>query len=249
MFNGLIAKSVIRDNIHILIPNNKIDDNILILISHGSGGLGSAEYNAAEYFLSKGYRVGFLDYFSKYNISNLWWSGHATDRDCHTVSFNDMLTNITFPNDKIVHIGFSLGGFFGIINADKFYKNYCFYPGIIAFTDKMLNADYKNTTVFQAEFDNWCYYDPFGSYCKFPPTSIIIKNTFHGFMIPDKDYSVEIAIYNFPKKVISDEEFKSIMPNHDVLGKKYGYTNRTIRLKYDKESCIMCLAQIYKEIT
>ena len=43
MFNDLISKFEIRDSILILIPHEVVDDELLILISHGSGGPGEAE--------------------------------------------------------------------------------------------------------------------------------------------------------------------------------------------------------------
>ena len=42
-------------------PQFYTQDDILVLISHGSGGVGAAEYNCARYFLQHGYRVGLLD--------------------------------------------------------------------------------------------------------------------------------------------------------------------------------------------
>ena len=248
MFNGLIAKSVIRDNIHILIPNDLIDNDKLVLISHGSGGLGTAEYTTAEYFLSHGYRVGLLDYFSKYNINNLWWNYEERFRDNHSISFETMLTDFVLPTQyKIVHIGFSLGGFLGIINSEKFYKNYCFYPGIVGFNEHLVNKDYSNTTVFIANKDEWCDYSGFESNCLMPPNRVNI-DAYHGFMIPDKDKIISVAKYNTPKTKISNTEFYNLKPCHSWLEMNYGYEPKNIRLLYNKNECILCLSQILDEL-
>lgn len=248
MFRCLISKSVILDNIHILIPKNLINNEQLILISHGSSGIGAAEYSTAEFFLSKGYRVGLLDYFSKHNISNLWWNYQERFRDNYNVSFYEMLTDIVFPNEKIVHIGFSLGGFLGILNAEKFYKNFCFYPGIIGYTVSITQSNYNNTTVFNATQDEWCNsYKEFESLCNIPPKRIDI-DAYHGFMIPDKDKEIPIAKYKLPNNTMTVIDFCNLKPCHVWLSSKYGYDSKIIRLQHNKEFAIMCLNQIYKEI-
>ena len=144
MFSGLISKSVIRDNMLILMPQFYTQDDILVLISHGSGGIGAAEYNCARYFLQHGYRVGLLDYFSKWNIPKLFWNYQPNRQDDYYVTFDTILTKVELPDEKIVHIGFSLGGYFGILNNQKFYKNFCFYPGILGLHD---DKNYDNTTL------------------------------------------------------------------------------------------------------
>jgi hypothetical protein len=248
MFNNLISKSVIRDNIHILIPKNLINIDILILISHGSGGIGAAEYNISEHFLKAGYQVGLLDYFAKHKIENLWWNYEERFRDDHRVSFETMLTDIVFPHKyKIVHIGFSLGGFLGILNSEKFIKNYCFYPGIIGFTQEHISKDYSNTTVYVSKKDEWCDYEPFEKNCTMPPKKII-KDTFHGYMIPNKDTEIPIAKYNLPNKIISKTEFYNMKPCHRWLAHNYGYKEKIIRLQYDKESCIISVNEILEDI-
>lgn len=220
----------------------------MILISHGSGGVGLAELNTAEYFLSKGYTVGILDYFSKWKISNLWWNYEEKFRDNYDVTFKEILLNHNFLFDrKIIHIGFSLGGFLGILNSRHFYKNFCFYPGIIGFTKGIVSNDYSNTTIFNANYDVWCDSQCFVSYCNNPPT-VFNLDSFHGFMIPNKDKLITIAKYNLPKAIILENEFNQLKPNHKWLSSKYKYTPQQIRLKYDKKSCIICLNYIEKEI-
>lgn len=248
MFKGLILKSVIRDNIHLLIPKVAEDKDIMIIISHGSGGIGLAEYNTANYFLSKGYTIGILDYFSKWSISTLRWNYEEKFRDNFNVTFKKMLLAHNFLFDKkVVHIGFSLGGFLGILNSKYFFKNFCFYPGIVGFTENIINQDYTNTTIFNAVLDRWCSSKEFISLCSSPP-SVINVNAYHGFMIPGKDKLIPIAKYNLPNAPITEKEFSKIKPNHEWLDKKYGHISQEIRLQYDKNSCIMCLNYIEKEL-
>ena len=244
MLKNLILKSAIRDNTLTLIPSKVKDDSIMILISHGSGGVGNAEYFCAETFLKKGYKVSIQDYFSKHKIKNLWWNYEEEFIDNHNITFAEMLDCPV--TGKIIHIGFSLGGFLGILNAERFYKNYCFYPGIIGITNKMTNKDYSNTTVFTALKDEWCDYDHFENAIGVAPNRIQI-DAYHGFMIPGKDKEITIAKYHFPKHVISDEEFNNLKPNHQQLS-KYGFDEKTIRLQFNKEYANECYNYIGKNI-
>lgn len=249
MSNSLIAKSVIRDNIHIFIPYNIVDNDLLILISHGSGGIGSAEWNTAEFFLKNGYKVGLLNYFSKWNISVLWWNFEENYRDNYDVSFNKMLTDIKFPNEKIIHIGFSLGGFLGLLNTEKFILNFSFYPGIIGYTKDIVSKDYNNSTVFIAELDNWCdNYTFFEQLCLIPANKIIVRKSHHGFMIPNKNKNFVGAKYNLPCNIITDEEFNALRPNHLYMSSKYNFNKQEIRLKYNKKECIIQLNKILERI-
>lgn len=232
----------------IFIPVKCVDNELLILISHGSGGIGSAEKSTAEYFLQNGFKIGLVDYFSKWNIDSLYWHQDEGFKDSYTVSFDEMFS-MNFPQEKIIHVGFSLGGFFGIVNAPKFIKNYCFYPGILGFTKHLISQNYSNTTVYIADMDNWCdNFVYFKNCCIHPPSIITLKNSYHGFMIPGKDREFEIAKYHLPDKVISDDEYKKLKPNHDYLKNMYGFENKKIRLKFNRKLYIMCLKQILKGI-
>lgn len=249
MFNGLISKSYTVDNITIFIPHKISDVNKLILISHGSGGIGEAEKNTAIFFINQGYKVGIIDYFASYKIKKLWWNYEDKFLDLHDITFNNMLSLTHNFDEEIIHIGFSLGGFFGILNSEKFLLNFCFYPGIVCFTNEHIKKDYSNTVIFTADRDSWCNNLSFISMCKIPPTQIVIKNTYHGFMIPDKCKQVTIAKYNFPTGPISTEDFQSLKPNHHYLTEKFGYIATDIWLKYDQESCIMSLTYMKDRIT
>lgn len=220
----------------------------MVYISHGSGGVGSNEWNIASFFLSAGYTVAILDYFSKHGIVKLLWDYNPKSTDNYSISFNDMLT-ANIPNyKKIVHIGCSLGGFFGLQQSIHFTKNYCFYPGVLAFTNAMLLKDYSNTTVFFANMDNWCdNYFSFHNQCTTPP-AVKTVDAYHGFMIPNKDVVIPVAKYNFPITPISQDEFDNLVPNHTRLSLTYGYTKSEILLQHNEEHCIMCLNHILKEI-
>lgn len=251
MFNCSIEKSFMYDCIEVFIPVNCVDNDLLILISHGSGGVGSAEYTTAEYFLNKGYAVGINNYFKKHNIDFLYWSRDKGVRDLHDVSFYKLLTDIEFPlNKKIVHIGFSLGGFLGLLNANKFTKNYNFYPGILGITENLINTDYSNSTTFIAENDNWVndYYNTFEKFAVTPPNKIVFENTYHGFMIPNKNRNIYIAKYHFPKTIISDEEFQELKPNHCQLASKYNFYMEDILLQSSSKYSIIALDTIARDL-
>lgn len=221
----------------------------MILISHGSGGVGLAEYATAEYFLSKGYAVGINDYFSKNQIKLLLWSYVEKFQDNFNVEFYKMLTDISFPDfKKIVHIGFSLGGFLGILNHEKFLKNYSFYPGILGITENIIQKDYSNCTTFIAKNDIWCndYYVNFEQKTTIPPEKITL-DAYHGFMIPNKNRIVDVCKYHFPLQVISDKEFFSLKPNHQEL-QQYGFDPVKILLQSNENCRIIALSKIDKDL-
>jgi hypothetical protein len=219
-------------------PSKTVQDDLLILISHGSGGVGAAEWGAAKFFLKNGYKVGLLDYFSKWNIDKLFWSYQDHNSDAHTVSFNTILTNINFPTEKIVHIGFSLGGYLGLINSNKFYKNFCFYPGILGYLGQQ---NFDNTTVIIAENDNWCTFNNTFNNTWFA------KDCYHGFMIPNKNKDIPVAKYNFPASM-SHGQYLNLMPNHTYLTSMYGHTEEIIRLQSNDRYSIVYLNRILESL-
>lgn len=220
-----------------------------IFISHGSGGVGDAERYTAEYFLNAGYKVMMLDYFSKYGIENLWWTFKEHIRDDHKTPFYNILTDFDIPcQDKIIHIGFSLGGFLGIINHDRFTHSYNFYPGVLGFTDTMTKKNYCDTTVFIAELDEWCdIYDDFEMHCNQPPRTIRF-DAHHGFMIPNKNRCIPIAKYHLPTVPISEEEFTTMRPSYYQLSERYGYDEKDITLLGNDDLRMQCLEMIKEEI-
>lgn len=221
----------------------------MIFISHGSGGIGAGEWNIANFFLTHNYTVALVDYFSDHNINKLFWDYRLHNQDCHTVSFKTMFDTVTIPNfAKVVHIGCSLGGFFGLYHADRFAKNYCFYPGIIAFTDKILNQDYANTRVIVAEKDTWCdnFFDFYNQCCIKP--SVTSVDCYHGFMIPGKNSVIPVAKYKLSKLPITDECFTKIIPNHKWLSEQYEFDESEIVLQYDQIQSTMLLYQILEDV-
>jgi len=252
MFNCSIEKSLKYDCIEIFIPVNCVYNDILVLISHGSGGVGSAEYATADFFLKQGYTVGINNYFSKHNIKELYWTydppHHPSDE--YDVSFLEMFTNVDFPDYKIIHIGFSLGGSFGLFNANRFVKNYNFYPGILGITSKLAETDYSNSTTFLAGNDNWCndaYYN-FEQIALSPPKTILFNDAYHGFMIPNKNRPIYIAKYDFPKRIMKDYQFAQLKPNHCELAKKYSFTMTNILLQSNEKCSTIALELISKEL-
>jgi dienelactone hydrolase len=249
MFNCSIEKSFKYDCIEIFIPVKCVYNDLLVLISHGSGGVGAAEHATAEFFLQQGYIVGINNYFGKHNIQCLFWAEDDHVRDEYDVSFAQMLTDIDFPNYKIAHIGFSLGGFLGLLNVNRFVRNYCFYPGILGMTSSLIEKDYSNTTTFLATQDNWTKegYDVFESLALAPPTKVEC-DAHHGFMIPDKNREIFIAKYNLPKRVMKETEFAALKPNHFYLSKKYGHYMETILLQSNEKCSILALDKITQDL-
>tara|TARA_B100000035_G_scaffold129276_1_gene109910 strand:- start:1172 stop:1921 length:750 start_codon:yes stop_codon:yes gene_type:complete len=246
----LISKSVIRDDIKLFIPILCEHPDTLIVISHGSSGVGSAEQNIAYQFLTKGYNVAILDYFTKYDIESLGWIDFGPYMDKHSSTFEQMF-DIELPEYKnYIHIGCSLGGYYGLYNAQKFIKNYCFYPGIIAVTQELIDKDYSNTKVFIPSGDTWCdNYKDFELMLKNPPEVINVPNAFHGYMLEDKDREILITKYNTTDRILSNEQFSQLRPNHYAFALLYPErVNETIRLKSNKKHATMSLNNIFKEL-
>lgn len=221
-----------------------------MLLSHGSSGPGESENRIAKFFLSHGYSVGIIDYFTAHGIKSLGWIDHGPCMDQYTATFKDIF-DIDFPvHDKIVHIGFSLGGYVGLLHSERFIKNYCFYPGIIALTGQLLEKDYSNTTAIIPSGDTWC--DNFFSFynqCKSPPTVDIAQDSYHGFMLPNKDREILITKYNTTGSVLSIEEFESLQFNCETLKTVFpDSVNQIIKLQSHPEYSIMYLNKILSEI-
>ena len=197
-----------------------------ILVSHGSGGVGSAELYTKKFFEDRGIEVIINDYFTPHGIKNLRW--HENNPDNYNVTFKEMF-DIDVPQDeKLVHIGFSLGGFFGICHVDKFFKNYLFYPGVIGYTESMLKKDYSNTVAIVGTSDTGSYkFENFKSKLEKPPiTTYYLNGAHHAFMVDNISRSFDMVRYDLLEP-IDDKDFDHLMPNHAYMSSKYGYYNST----------------------
>ena len=219
---------------------------MIIMISHGSGGIGSAEKFTKDYFENKGYQVVLNDYFTPHNIPYLRW--HEENPDNYEVSFKEMF-DVEFPKDDIIHIGFSLGAFFGLYHTEKFKKNFLFYPGVIGFTQKMLEKDYSNCSVILGMEDNGNYkYENFKSKLAKPPMAhYYLVDTHHAFMIEDIDKEFDMVRYDC-LDVMSEEEFSLLKPNHAYMSSKYGCKNTKQILRTNKEFRWSYLDRILEDI-
>lgn len=234
------------DNILVLSPKISNNSKKVILISHGSGGLGNTEYNVADFFLTRGYTVILHDYFLKANIKELYWD----EGDITEIYLKSLIHDLKFDFDyDIVHIGFSLGGYLGLVHANQFYKNFCFYPGILGFTKQQLEQDYTNTTVFIPTKDNWCtnYYD-FANLCRIKPNEIIIDKKYHGFMSVGKNKKFSVLKYDIDNVLLSKSDLENFQISYPWLSLRYDYKKLKIRLKFDQKSFIMCLTYIIGNI-
>lgn len=193
-----------------------------IIVSHGSGGVGSAEKYTKDFFENLGVEVILIDYFTPHGISNLRW--HTNNPDNYDVTYREMF-NIDFPTDeKLVHIGFSLGGFLGLCHVEKFYKNFLFYPGVIGFTENMLKKDYSNTYVIVGTNDKGAYkYENFRSKLEKPPLAHYhLNQAHHAFMVDDIDREFDMVRYDLLDPM-SEDEFAQLKPNHAYMSNKYGH--------------------------
>ena len=204
-----------------------------IVISHGSGGIGSAELICKEFLEANGLDVELNDYFSKNNIKMVYWSDkeHQNKED---VTFKQLCD--LDVNEETIHIGFSLGGFVGLVNNKKFVKNFLFYPGLIGYTQEMLECDYSNTTVYFGSEDpgKEKFYN-FMSMCDKPPSlNIMVSGAHHAFMTKNMDRTIDMVRYNNLSRILSNEEFSELKINHEFMSKKYGYhTKKRILTSHD----------------
>ena len=220
------------------------------MLSHGSGGPGASEERLRDFFIARGYTVGIVDYFTANGISSLGWMDQGPFADFYDATFKQIF-DIKFPDwDKIVHLGFSLGGYVGLLHSEKFVKNYCFYPGIVGVTQDLLNKDYSNTTVILPELDTWCdnYYD-FHQQCKSPPELLSITGAYHGFVLPNKQREILVTKYNTTGRILSSNEFNQLKFHHETLTETFvEKQNQIIRLQSNDKYSIMCLTKILSEI-
>ena len=218
-----------------------------ILISHGSGGVSSAEYYTKDFFEKRGFEVVLNDYFTPNGINNLRW--HENNPDDYDVTYREMF-DIDFPeDDQLVHIGFSLGGFFGLYHAEKFFKNYVFYPGLIGYTESMLKKDYSNTSVIVGTEDRGAYkYENFKKRLEKPPLAhYYLTDTHHAFMVEDIDREFDMVRYDLMEP-LSEEEFSALKPNHAYMSSKYGHYTSTQSLVSHPYYRWEYLFKIYEEL-
>lgn len=207
-----------------------------IVISHGSGGIGSAELRTRDFFIEAGYEVELLDFFTPHNIDHLRWSIKSREKDPN-ITFKEMF-DVDFPEGPLVHIGFSIGGFLGLCHSDKFVKNYLFYPGVQGFTQEMLERNYSNTTVILGSEDSGKYkYNNFHTKAKHAPNTATLVGAHHAFMMTDIDRSINMVTYggNYGD-LMTDKEFNDLSPNYKVTSSTYGVIgDRVAHLKYHSE--------------
>ena len=206
-----------------------------IIITHGSGGPGTAEWNTSLYFEEMGYDVDVKDYFVDFDIRSLRWCDTPEHKqDNYNVTYKEMFDSIELPEDEdLVHIGFSLGGFYGLCNAEKFKKNYLFYPGVQGITQELLEKDYSNTSViFGSEDKGQDKYIAFKNLCKKPPLAQYnLVGAHHAFMVNNIDMEFSMTKYNTIGKIMDDQEFAELKPNHKFMSERYGYTNEQTHLR------------------
>lgn len=205
-----------------------------IVISHGSGGVGPAEQYFKNFLEEHGYDVYINDYFTPNNIKSLRWS--EVDPDDYDATFSKMF-DVDLPDEDMIHIGFSLGGYFGLVNSEKFKKNILFYPAVLGYTKHMLEKDYNNTVVVLCTEDpGKIKYENFHKEAiNPPPMTYTLVGAHHAFMVEGIDKEFDMVRYggNYGK-LMSEEEFNQLKPNHDYLSTRYTHTNRRAILKFDE---------------
>ena len=220
----------------------------IICISHGSGGFGDSEKYIGNYFNKLGYQVIFNNYLAANGIEKLYWHNSTYFNDEYTATLNDLCSMVLPDNKPIIHIGLSLGGYVGIVNSDKFIKNYCFYPGILPMHHSIKNKDFSNTTFFLPEYDNWCTNTKqFIDTLDIPIKSITINNTKHGFMLLNKNRSFNVLTYDFPM-FVNTTELDQFVLNHNVLTSKYTHQYAVVHLQSDSAAASICLEYIVNEL-
>lgn len=219
-----------------------------IMISHGSGGIGSAERFTADFFSSRGFNVTLNDYFSPFGIDMLRW--HEDNPDDYNVSFVEMFETIELPKEPTIHIGFSLGGFFGLINHEHFTHNYLFYPGVLGFTHEMLHKDYSNAWVISGTKDlGQEKYEAFRQQCVKPPLAhYYLNDTHHAFMNSGLDRKFDMVRYNIVGRCMTEDEFRNVKPNHAYMSEKYGHSTTHTVLKTHEDFRWQYLNLIYEDI-
>jgi dienelactone hydrolase len=220
-----------------------------ILISHGSGGITAAEADTRDFLVAEGYDVQMLDYFTQHGINSVRWSP-TNNPSNYDVTFEEMF-DIEFPSDDIIHIGFSLGGFLGLVHNEKFVHNFLFYPAILGFTQAMLERDYTNTTVFLGSEDaGKSKYEKFQNQAVNPPSNVhLLQGAHHAFMVDGIDRQFDMVQYdgNYGD-LMGHDEFCELRPNHEYLSGRYGNATRRASRKFNRELRDRCWYLIKKQI-
>jgi hypothetical protein len=224
------------------------NNNLTICISHGSSGLGETEYQISKFFSSRGYQVVYNNYFEKNSIDRMHWHNTLGFNDSYKVNLKK-LCEFDNNNKNIVHIGLSFGGYIGLVNSDKFVKNYCFYPGVLPMEECIKNFNLSNTTIFLPEFDNWCKYpDDFFNNFSIAPNVVNVANADHGFMSVNKDRIFEVIVYDFENLFVPAKELEDFILDHALLMNMYQSQKKMVRIKSNVELTQHYLSQILNDI-
>jgi hypothetical protein len=231
------------------IINPKSDKHVYI--SHGSAGPGLTEELVAQTLLDKGINVTIFNYFKKHGIDKLFWWDHPSFIDQHEeVSLLD-LANVDFHYGNIkFHIGFSLGGYLGLVHSNQFTQNFCFYPGCLPLPKKMKLFDYSNTKIYIGSNDNWCLdsLNQFLANIKSAPEIIYLDDCYHSFMSIDKMLETEVLKFTTNEQFVDNDTLHSIKFHTEKLKNLYKWERISVTLKYNKDAYDKCLEQIVQSI-
>ena len=170
-----------------------------IIIVHGSGGIGSCEWEWHDLALKNNFNAIIVDHFTKKGVRDWWW--HEPE---FNPSFYDMANDVVnvidhmYTNealfefidfDKLAVVGFSAGGTASIllstmVNEIKVFGsvNPCIWPYLPEF-DKVKNKD--SLHLYCGDLDDWCSYDKQKFFSERTGTHLhTYKNCHHGFTRP-----------------------------------------------------------------
>lgn len=221
-----------------------------VYISHGSAGPGKTEETIAQILINEGINVTILNYFAAYNISKLYWFDSPRYTDDHDVSLADII-NLDFSYGvRKFHIGFSLGGYIGLANSDKFIKNYCFYPGCLPLPARLELFDFSNTKIYIGANDNWCN-QGIESFLTVASGEIgvnYIPNCFHSFMSIDKSLNTQVIRFHVTDHFLDRPTLAEIKFNIATLKNIFKWDLIDITLQSDPIVFAQCLDEIVQNI-
>ncbi len=187
-----------------------------IAISHGSNGISQSEINIADFFLSQGAEVELFDHFSSLKIEKLNWGYSDEYKDHFNVSLWDFLQSIPEGASQAqIHLGLSIGGYFGLSSPLSFERVFAVYPGVLPLHKDSFFKNQNRVHIFQAELDSWSKLPAdLKKELKDSQTSII-KRTHHSFMAHEKDKIARVISFDFENLFVEKDVLENLFFDYE----------------------------------
>ncbi len=221
-----------------------------IAISHGSNGISQSEINIADFFLSQGVEVELFDHFSSLKIEKLNWGYSEEYKDQFSVSLWDFLQSIPEGASQAqVHLGLSIGGYFGLSSPHSFERIFAVYPGVLPLHRDSFFKNLSRVHIFQAELDSWSKL-PAALKKEFKDSQISrIKQAHHSFMAHEKNKIARVISFDFENLFVEKDVLENLFFDYESFKSQSSqFEHIDVLLKSDEPARRAILNQILNDL-